>query len=60
MNIKEVSEALKDRRLHMVAAATGLHVNTIREIRDGLTTDPKTSTLNKLVEYLRGSNNNEA
>lgn len=60
MNIKEVSTALKDRRLHMVAEATGLHVNTIREIRDGLTTDPKTSTLNKLVEYLNGSGEDEA
>lgn len=54
MDIKEVSEALKDRRLHMVASATGLHVNTIREIRDGITTDPKASTLEKLIRYLKG------
>lgn len=57
MDVREVSEALKDRRLHMVASATGLHVNTIREIRDGITIDPKASTLNKLIEYLSGGRN---
>lgn len=52
MTLKEVQDALKDRRLSMVADATGIHVNTIRAIRDGKT-DPSYSNVSKLAEYLQ-------
>lgn len=55
MNLKEIQEALKDRRLYMVAASTKLHVNTIRNIRDGIETSPKASTIKLLTDYLEVS-----
>lgn len=52
MTIEQIRAALKDRRLNKVAEATGLHVNTIREIRDGKAEDPRHSTVKALTDYL--------
>lgn len=60
MDLIDVQIALKDRRLFMVAAATKLHVNTIRNIRDGIETNPKASTMKLLVDYLSGGKTDEA
>lgn len=54
MTITEIRQALKDRRLNLVSEATGLHVNTIREIRDGKAQDPRHSTVKALSDYLEG------
>lgn len=52
MTVEQVKEALADRRIPLVSEATGLHYNTIKNIRDGITTDPGSSTLKKLSDYL--------
>lgn len=54
MKIEEIRKALKDRRLNIVSLATGLHVNTIREVRDGKAEDPRHSTVQALSDYLEG------
>lgn len=54
MNTEQIKLALKDRRLGMVSKATGLHVNTLRKIRDGKSTDLKHTTVVALSEYLEG------
>lgn len=51
MTYKEISEALKDRKLDMVSAATSLHRDTIRAVRN-MTGNPTESTLAKLRAYL--------
>lgn len=52
MTLEQVRQALADRRIPVVSDATGLHYNTIKNIRDGLTIDPGSSTLKKLSDYL--------
>lgn len=44
---------LGDRRLSVVAEATGLHVNTIAKVRDGKNA-PTYYVLRKLSDYLEG------
>ena len=48
-----IRRELVDRRPSMVAEETGLHVNTVKDIRDGKNTNPKLATLNKLSAYLK-------
>ncbi len=52
MTPEEIRSALKDRRLDMVSNATGLHVNTIRKIRDGKSTNSRYETIVILTKYL--------
>ena len=54
MTVEEVEKALKDRRIDMVRAKTGLSRSTIIAIRDGKNKNPTTHTLNQLVNYLTG------
>ena len=48
-----IRKMLKDRRLSIVSAATGLHVNTIAKVRDG-SPAPTYYVLRKLSDYLDG------
>lgn len=52
MTIEQIKKALRDRRMDMVARETGLHVNTVTYIRDGLSKNPVYSTLKALSDYL--------
>ncbi|MBW1796543.1 MAG: helix-turn-helix domain-containing protein [Deltaproteobacteria bacterium] len=52
MNLDEIREQLKDRRLSIVADATGLSTMTIARIRDGESDNPTIKTLQKLWDYL--------
>jgi len=56
MTVEEIRKALKDRRLLVVSEATKTHYNTLRDIRDGVTKDPKHATVVALSEYLEGRN----
>lgn len=47
-----IRNALKDRKLSVVAEQTGLSYLTIKKIRDGETKDPSLSVAIKLAEYL--------
>ena len=55
MTLEQIKRALRDRRLGMVADATGLHVNTIREVRDSENANPTYKVLKALSDYLQGS-----
>lgn len=52
MTLDEIKHHLADRKPGKVAEATGLHVNTIRNIRDGLTPNPSIQVVDKLRAYL--------
>lgn len=55
MNTDSVARKLKDRRLDVVSKATGIHRNTLAKIRDGIISDPRSSTIAKLREYFEKS-----
>jgi hypothetical protein len=52
--IARVREALKDRVHSKVAEATGLHVNTVRNIANNSNQKFSLSTIEKLEKYLFG------
>lgn len=52
IKIEEVRAALADRRVDVVASATGLHRNTIAAIRDGKSANPRYSVIVALAKYL--------
>lgn len=54
LSIKQISAALRDRRLGLVSEETGLHYNTLKDIRDGRSVDPRYSTVKALSKYLTG------
>tara|TARA_R110002126_G_scaffold81132_1_gene200291 strand:- start:150 stop:401 length:252 start_codon:yes stop_codon:yes gene_type:complete len=54
--LERIREALKDRRLAVVADACGLHYNTLRALRDGEKTNPTYTTMSRLEAYLGGIN----
>lgn len=54
MTLEQIKQALTDRRPSMVAEATNVHVNTIRQIRDGENTNPTYNVLSALSDYLQG------
>ena len=53
MTLDELKTALKDRRPALVAQVTGIHPQTVANVRDGKTM-PSYSTFEKLVAYLEG------
>lgn len=52
LTIEQISAALKDRRIPVVAAATGLHHNTIAAIRDRKVSNPSHRVVLALSDYL--------
>jgi len=52
MQLEQIREQLKDRLPSRVAEATGLHVNTIRNIRDGVSSKPGFEVVEKIRQYL--------
>lgn len=52
MTVEQIAEALRDRRIPVVAKATGIHHNTIAAIRDGKTTHPSHRVVTLLADYL--------
>tara|TARA_R110000868_G_scaffold161739_4_gene392612 strand:- start:831 stop:1016 length:186 start_codon:yes stop_codon:yes gene_type:complete len=55
--LQQIREALKDRRLSVVSEATGLHYNTLRQLRDDEDHSPSYDTVRKLNEYLEAREN---
>ena len=51
LTIDDIRTKLHDRRLEVVAVATGLHYNTLRQIRDNKQQNVKYETLEKLSAY---------
>jgi len=54
LTTEEIRKMLADRRLDIVAKATGISPLTVARIRDGKG-DPKASTLEALSRYLEGN-----
>ena len=52
LTIPEIRARLQDRRLEMVALATGLHYNTVLYLKTGSATGANISTIEKLSAYL--------
>ena len=54
MTLESIRAALQDRRMDRVAEATGLHYNTIREVRDNPSANPTWRVFKALNDYLEG------
>ena len=52
LTLDEIRERLMDRRLPVVSEATGVHFNTIRNIRDNPWANPTYQVMVKLSDYL--------
>ena len=52
MNIEQIRAGLADRMPGKVAEATGLHYNTIRQVRDNPDANPTHKVLQALSDYL--------
>ncbi len=52
MTIEEIRKQLQDLRPIRVSEATGLHFNTIREIRDNPNANPTYRALKAISDYL--------
>lgn len=52
LTLEQIREALRDRRPGLVADATGLHLNTVREVRDNPSANPTYKVLKALSDYL--------
>lgn len=55
MTLDQIRDALQDRMPSKVADATGLHYNTIRDVRDNPQANPSYETVRKLSDYLTGT-----
>jgi hypothetical protein len=52
MELEEIRNKLQDRRVLMVAEATGLHFNTVRNVRDNVNANPTYNVMVSLSKYL--------
>ena len=53
--VEEIRRKLKDRRLYMVAKATGITYQTLLDIREGKTMNPTILTVEKIKEYFNAT-----
>lgn len=54
LDLPTIRDALADRNLARVAQKTGIHANTLRNIRTGVNTNPTLATLERISNYLGG------
>lgn len=54
LDLSIIKNALDDRNLSRVAQKTGIHANTLRNIRSGSNANPTLATLKRLSDYLTG------
>ena len=52
LTIKEIADALKDRKLYHVANATGLSYPTVKKFADGKDENYTLDTIKKISEYI--------
>jgi len=55
MTLEQIRNALRDRRPKLVAEATGLHPNTVRDVRDNPKANPTYRVMLALSRYLEGN-----
>ena len=56
LTLEEIRRRLTDRRLSVVANATGINRKTLWELREGAVTNPSYRVLKTLSDYLTESN----
>jgi len=54
LTLDEIRQHLLDKRLQVVAQSTGLHYNTLKDIRDNPEANPSYRVLLALSKYLGG------
>jgi N-acetylmuramic acid 6-phosphate (MurNAc-6-P) etherase len=54
MTLEEIKTQLQDRRVDIVAQATGLHYNSVQRIRSGANSNPSYNVMKLLSDYLEG------
>jgi len=59
LTLEQIRRGLADRVPGKVAAATGLHYNTIREIRDNPSANPTYKVLRALSDYLEAATHDQ-
>ena len=59
LSIGQIKEALKDKRLYVVAESTGLSYPTIKKLADGKELNYTVDTLKAISKYVRDTKNNE-
>lgn len=52
LKIEKIKKMLEDRNLSKVSRTTGVHINTLRNIRDGKNDNPSYKVVLVLSEYL--------
>ncbi len=55
MKLEQIQKALRDRRLIVVAEATGISYGTLLAIRDNPDANPMVKTLKVIEDYLKKS-----
>jgi len=56
LTLEQIRQELADRRPGMVAEATGLHINTVRDIRDNIEANPTYRVIEALSNYFEQKN----
>lgn len=59
LTLEQIKQQLQDRRLQMVADATGVHYNTLKTIRDEPSPNPTYRVIEQLSAYLESSTESE-
>jgi hypothetical protein len=54
--LEQIRIQLQDRRLGMIVKATGIHYNTLKDIRDNADANPTYKVLALLNDYLEATN----
>jgi hypothetical protein len=54
--LEQIRTQLQDRRLGMIVKATGIHYNTLKDIRDNADANPTYKVLALLNDYLEATN----
>ena len=52
LTLDQIRSALRDRRIDIIADATGLHRNTISKVRDNPNSNPSLRVMKALSDYL--------
>jgi len=55
LTLQQIRQQLQDRRLSVVSERTGLHPNTLRDIRNNADCNPSHRVLAALSDYIRSS-----
>lgn len=60
LRLDEIKAELADRRLSIVSAVTGIHYNTLRQVRDDPNANPTYKVMSALSDYITERRNNDS